>query len=89
MAPSITIPTADQINAMTDTEHKVYENRLRRMAARQRLLLEKSRRRDTFAPDYNTYRLVDQQTGQLVAGDQNTGYGMALDDIHRALTEKA
>lgn len=28
------IPTADQINAMSDGEYKVYENRIRRMAER-------------------------------------------------------
>ena len=38
------------------TAHKVWENRIRRMAARQGLRLEKSRRRDTRAVGYGTYR---------------------------------
>jgi hypothetical protein len=34
------------------TDQKVHENRLRRMAARQRFALHKSRRRDRLATDY-------------------------------------
>ena len=38
---------------------KIRENRLRRMAERQGVKLQKSRRRDPHALDYGTYRLID------------------------------
>lgn len=82
------IPTIDQINAMTDTEHKVYEDRLRRIAQGQGLRLEKSRRRDTRAANFGTYKLVDPNTNTIAAGDEQNGYGLGLDDIDRALAER-
>jgi hypothetical protein len=82
------IPTINQINAMTDAEYTVYESRLRRMAERQGLRLEKTRRRDTRATDYGTYMLVDPTTNTISAGDEQNGYGLGLDDIERALTER-
>jgi hypothetical protein len=85
MTPSI--PSADEINAMSDTAYKVYENRLRRMAQRQGLRLEKSRRRDPRAIGFSTYMLVDSNN-TITAGDQQNGYGLSLDDIERALTER-
>ena len=42
-----------------DAKNKVRENRLRRMASRQGLRLEKSRQRDPMALDYGKYRLVN------------------------------
>ncbi|WP_219413941.1 hypothetical protein [Pseudonocardia nigra] len=66
---------------------KVRENRLRRMAARQRLRLEKSRRRDPRAIDYGTYMLVDPAANTIAVGDHQAGYGLSLDDVERALTE--
>lgn len=42
----------------TDTD-KVRENRVRRAAARQGLVLQKSRRRDLQAMDYGMFWLVD------------------------------
>jgi hypothetical protein len=51
-----------------DTAERVRENRLRRMADRQGLRLEKSRRRDPRAVDYRKYMIVDQATGAVVAG---------------------
>jgi hypothetical protein len=81
---------------MTDTAVKTRETRLRRMAERQGLRLEKSRRRDPRALGYGTYALVQEPpvtTGGaslrervLVAGDPNTGYGLDLDDVERWLT---
>lgn len=75
---------------MNETEAKVYENRLRRMAERQGLRLEKSRRRDTRAYDYGTYQLVDVRTNTLASYGGpafSNGYGLALDEIHKALVE--
>jgi hypothetical protein len=66
---------------------KVYENRLRRMARRQGLLLAKSRRRDTRAVDWGTYRLVDTNSGAVVCGDTANGFGMSLEEIEAALNE--
>lgn len=67
-----------------DTAQKVRENRLRRMAARQGLRLEKSRRRDPRALDYGTYRLRDEATQTaVVVSDRPT---LTLDDVERYLT---
>jgi len=48
---------------VTQTEEKVRENRLRRVAERQRLRIVKSRRRDPRAVDYGrfwVYKLGDE-----------------------------
>ena len=62
---------------------KVRENRIRRMATRQGLMLTKSRRRDPYALDYGNYWLVDPSLNALVAGGQ---FGMSLDDVEEWLT---
>ena len=66
---------------------KVTENRIRRMAARQRLVLEGSRVRDPFALGYGTYRLRDTDTGRVVAGTDARGadHGLTLDAIESYL----
>jgi hypothetical protein len=69
-----------------DAELKVRENRLRRMAARRRWVLLKSRRRDPQAWDFSTYMLVDGRTKALIAGDE-LGYGRTLDEIEDHLRE--
>jgi hypothetical protein len=74
--------------AFSAAAEKVRENRLRRMAKRQGLDLVKSRRRDPYATDYGTYGLVDPQTNSWASYAGSSGYGMSLDDIERALTEK-
>jgi hypothetical protein len=48
-----------------DAKTKVRENRLRRIASRQGLRLEKSRRRDPMALDYSKYRLVSCPPGHI------------------------
>lgn len=69
---------------------KVRENRLRRMAARQGLRLEKSRRRDPRALEYGTYQLVDIDNNTLAAyGGGREGYGLDLDEIEAALMGQA
>lgn len=62
----------------------VRENRLRRMAQRQGLMLRKSRRRDPRAVDFGGYWLVDASTTTLVAGGQ---FGISLDEVEAYLTE--
>ena len=80
-------PTQDEINAMSTREFKVFENRLRRAAGRQGLRLEKSRRRDPRALGYGTYMLVDIYTDGAVASHLQSGYGLGLEDVARALQE--
>lgn len=63
-----------------DNDFKVYENRLRRAAARQELRLVKARRIDRRAVDYGTYTLVDAN-GVAVAGER-----MDIRDVERYLT---
>jgi len=58
---------------MTETDSKVYENRLRRMAERQGLALRKARRLDPRAIDYGRFMLVDPHTNTVVAGTAGTG----------------
>jgi hypothetical protein len=66
---------------------KVRENRLRRMADRQGLLLRRARRRDPRALDYGRYVLVDAQTNFVVAGTGALGrYEFTLDDVETFLT---
>jgi hypothetical protein len=72
------------VSSMSDTD-KIRENRLRRAAQRQGLMLAKSRRRDPRASDYGTYMLVDAQTNTLIAWGLPPGYGMSLDDVEDAL----
>lgn len=74
------------VSSMTDTD-KVRENRLRRAAQRQGLILARSRRRDPRATDYGTYMLVDPSTNFVVAHGLQSGYGLSLDEIENALNE--
>src|SRR5215217_4899330 len=61
------------------TAEKVRENRLRRMADRQRLDLVKSRRRDPLAVDHGTYALIDRDEQEIVADD------LGLDEVEAHL----
>ena len=65
---------------------KVTENRVRRMAGRQRLRLEGSRLRDPYALGYATYRLRDE-AGAVVAGTAARGedHGLTLDAVESYL----
>jgi hypothetical protein len=78
--------TAGTVSSMTDTD-RVRENRLRRAAQRQGLMLAKSRRRDPRATDYGTYMLVDPSTNAVIASGSQSGYGLSLDDVDKALNE--
>jgi hypothetical protein len=77
------------------TDEKIRENRLRRMAERQGLALQKSRRRDPRAMDYGRYWLTlaegpdprpDLDRRRLVARPQA---GHTLDEIETMLTGEA
>jgi hypothetical protein len=65
---------------MEDSE-KVRENRLRRAAKRQGLVLTKSRRRDPRATDYGRYWLTDRNNRGI--GSSTDGY--TLDEIEQYL----
>ncbi len=70
------------------TTEKVRENRLRRMADRQGLVLVKSRRRDPRAFDYGRWMLVDAASSGVVAGTTGTGGPeFSLDDVEDYLTD--
>ena len=65
---------------------QVRENRARRMADRQGLRLEKSRRRDPRALTFGTYQLVDEVSNTLVLGDVSRGYGLDLEAVEKYLS---
>jgi len=68
------------------SEDKIRENRLRRAAERQGLMLKKSRRRDPRAVDYGGYMLVDIATNGVVAGTGALGRPhWSLDDVETYL----
>ena len=68
---------------------KIRENRLRRMAARQGLRLQKSRNRDPKACAYGLYALIDMQTGGAVnpALAQRWVCSWSLDEVEEYLTQ--
>lgn len=75
---------------MSDTDYKVYENRVRRIAQRQGLQLQRSPRRDRRATDWRTYQLVDPAMNNVVVSKGlESGYGLSLTDVDRELSEGA
>lgn len=66
-----------------DTPTKTRENRLRRVAERRGLTLQRSRRRDPHALDYGTY-YISSTTGLLT--DEK---GISLDDVETWLDQQA
>lgn len=73
---------------MTPTE-KVLENRLRRAARRQGLLLEKARRRDPRALDYGRYALLEVHTGNPINHPGRTSvHSLTLEDARQWLEEQ-
>jgi Ni/Co efflux regulator RcnB len=69
------------MTSSTRSGEKVRENRLRRMATRQGLILVKSRRRDFRALDYGQYWLAVEDTNVLVTPER----GVTLDGIENYL----
>jgi hypothetical protein len=67
--------------------NKTRETRLRRAADRQGLRLERSRRRDPRAIDYDRYWILDLATGDVVAGASPIGRpAWDLDQVETWLT---
>lgn len=59
---------------------KVRENRLRRIAERRGFAIEKSRRRDPRAYDFDRWLIRDLFNGAVVAGDRDH-YSLTLDEV--------
>ena len=67
---------------------KVTENRHRRMADRQGLILRKSPRRDTHAIDYGLYALCDVETGGTIHSEGPTSiFTLTPEDVEDWLTQ--
>ena len=69
-------------------EEKVRENRLRRAAERQGLMLRKSRRRDARALDSGTYWLIKGERGKVRGSGRGAivgGERMTLDQVEAYL----
>ena len=69
------------------SNEKVRENRLRRMANRQGLGLQKCRARDPRALGYGSYRLIDLNLNAVIYHDPCSGYGRDLDDVEGYLSK--
>ena len=54
---------------MPEPVSKVFENRVMRMAARQRLRLHRICRKDRLAADYGLYQLIDGNGNVVLSGD--------------------
>jgi len=67
-------------------EDKVRENRLRRMADRQGLVLKKSRRRDPRALDYGSYWLIEPRTNAVATFLGGDEHGLTLVQVEDWLT---
>jgi hypothetical protein len=72
---------ADRVDTMTPMQIRVFENRLRRMAKRQKLFLQKTRRRDPHAYDFNGFMIVDENGRPVVGQD----FSLSLADVERFL----
>jgi hypothetical protein len=76
----------------TEQADKIRENRLRRMASRQRIEMHKSRRRDPLAWDYGRYWLLPT-LGEVIGAAGSPGTvgdppGLTLDEVEELLTHK-
>lgn len=70
---------------MEQRREKVRENRMRRVAARRGLHLEKSRGRDPGALGYGGYMIVDVAGNYVVAGASPYGFALDLDGVEKYL----
>lgn len=69
------------LNGLSPTGFKVYENQCRRAADRQGFRLVKSRSRDPRAVDYGGYMLVDAATGVVEAGELGSSAALTLTEV--------
>lgn len=80
-----TFQTTTEHRRPMDNTEKTRENRVRRVALRRGLRLEKSRRRDAGATGFGGYRLVDTIRDEIVLGADRHEFGATLDDVEAAL----
>ena len=73
--------------AVAENAEKVRENRLRRVAERRGLALQKCRRRDSRAIGYGGYRIIDSLKNNVVAGAHPRDYSFSLDAVEKWLTK--
>ena len=59
------------------------ESRLRRMAARHGLSLEKSRLRNRETPEFGRFRLVDVREGHVVFGAEPFAFCASIEDVEK------
>ena len=71
----------------TLTRDQLREQQLHRIAFQHGLRLRKSVRGDKRARHFGTYGLYDKRD-VMVVGSPETGYGLSLDDVEAALTER-
>jgi hypothetical protein len=85
-------PTYDEARsrhaALSPVAFHTYVNRLRRVALRQGLVLNKTRTRDPQAKSYKGYTLTDVRTCKVVLGRRRDGYLPELADVERFLLNK-
>lgn len=60
---------------------RVDENRVRRMAARQGLVVNKSRRRDPNALDYGRYWIVEPRRNVIATSLEGQEHGITLEEV--------
>lgn len=66
---------------------KVKENRLRRIAERRGMKIEKSRRRDPKAIDFGGYMLIDVSTNAVITGGSPYPYSASIEDVEEYLKD--
>jgi hypothetical protein len=81
MNVSTVFPTPTEVAALTPTQFKAVENKLRRAARRQGMELEKHRVKDPRAIGFGTYRLVGDDGKVRHQKDHKYGYGLTLHDV--------
>jgi hypothetical protein len=88
--------TKDELLSLEERDHMsinvsgdaAREQRLRRIARRQGLAIQKSRSRDPRSLDFGTYGIFDPYTNTIVAhGSPWNGYGLDLDAVEAQLLE--
>lgn len=74
--------------SLSDRELRVLEQRARRVAERQGLQLQRSRRRDPNAIDFGRYRLIDPRLNAVVHGAGNFDYELDLQGVVEFLLDR-
>jgi hypothetical protein len=72
---------------MTTMDVKARESRLRRLAERRGLALEKSKRRNREAPDFGRFRLVDVIENRHVFGGEPFAFSASVDQVQEWFEE--